>query len=187
MSAIDLLRSLALSPISQQMKLRKSLSIARIGYAVPLLLAVQTHADAKTGEELWIAQSTTAYSITGDIRLSPTRLRMAGVNVPLRVAADLPNYRASEDKLVPARVLEVTDPRDFKLVSGNRFGCGKPIRWIVVWRFDGGKQLGMDTYEGAIKPQSERRPLITSDTLLPYREQGPGFCASYYYVRPTHR
>lgn len=161
--------------------------LARAGIAATLLLAAQTQADAKPGEELWVAQSRTAYSITGDIHLSATRLRMAGVNIALRVVADLPHYRASDDRLVPARVLEVTSRRDFKLVNGNRFGCGKSIRWIVVWRFDGGKQLGMDTYEGAVRPQSERPDTAPTDTLLPYREQGPGFCASYYYVRSTRR
>jgi hypothetical protein len=169
------------------MDLGNSWLIARVGCAASLLLAVQGHANAKPGEELWIAQSRTAYSITGDILLSPTRLRMAGVNVPLRVVADLPHYRDSDDRLVPARVLEVTSPRDFKFVSGNRFGCGRRIRWIVVWRFDDGKQLGMDTFEGNVKPQSERQPPSPSDTLLSYRKQGPGFCGSYYYVRPTRR
>ena len=169
------------------MRSHKSSFFARTGIAATLLLATQTQADAKPGNELWVAQSRTAYSITGDIHLSPTRLRMAGVNVPLRVVTDLSHYRASDDTLVRARVLELTSRRDFKLLNGNSFGCGKPIRWIVVWRFDGGKKLGMDTYEGAVRPRSERPHAPPTDTLLPYRDHGPGFCASYYYMRPTRR
>ena len=186
MTVFEALRTLGQSPINQPMRPRKSSSFTRSGFAATLLLAAQTQANPKPDEELWVAQSRTTYSITGDIRLSPTRLRMAGVNVPLRVVVDLSQYRASDDSLVPARVLEVTNRGDFKLRNGNRFGCGKPIRWIVVWRFDGGKQLGMETFEGAMRPQSERLHPPT-DTLLPYLEQGPGFCASYYYARPTRR
>ena len=166
------------------MKSSKSSASLRVGFAALALFAIQTDASARPGEEVWVAQSRTAYSITGDIRLSQTRLRMAGLDVPLRVVADLPRYRASDDRLVPARVLEVTSPRDLKLVNGNRFGCGKPIRWIVVWQFDSGKQLGMDTFEGGKRPQSEPQLASSSDNLLSNREQSSGFCASYYYVRP---
>ena len=169
------------------MRLRKSSFVARAGIAATLLLFGQTQADGKPGEELWVAQSRTAYSITGDVYLSPTRLRMAGMNVPLRLVADLAQYRSSDDRLVRARVLEVTSRRDLKLVNGNRFGCSKPIRWIVVWRFDGGKQLGMDTYEGAVKPESERPQAHAIDTLLTYHERSSRFCGGHYYVRPIRR
>jgi hypothetical protein len=126
-------------------------------------------AAAKSSEERWIASSKTAMSITGDIRLSPTRLRMAAVVFPLKVAADLPRFDGDNGP-VAARVLKVTRPADPKLLNGNRLGCNLPIRWIVVWRFDGGSQLGMDTFTG---------------TAMPTSVNDKGFCGSYFYVRPS--
>lgn len=145
------------------------------------------HGTTVTNDELWIASSTTAYSITGDIHLSPTRLRMVDVNLAIRVVADLPKYRASDDRLVSARVLEIVSPREIRLLNGNRFGCGEPIRWVVVWRFDGGKQMGMDTYGGAISPQSELEAVVSNGIFQSDQERSPAFCGSYYYVRDTHR
>jgi hypothetical protein len=124
---------------------------------------------AKTGEERWIAYSRTAMAITGDIVLSPTRLRAAGVDIPLKVAADLPRFRSYDGSQVGARILAVGSSKDFKLLNGNRFGCGKPIRWIAVWREDGGKRLAMATFE---------------NKGMPTGYSSPGFCASYHYVKP---
>ena len=136
--------------------------------ATGLLFAAQTGASVRAGEERWIAQSTTATAITGDILLSPTRLRMAGVNVPLRVAADNPHF-GSHRGPVAARILAVTKPSNPRLLNGNTFGCGKPVRWIAVYQFDSGKQLGM---------------VVFDERTLPTAEGGPGFCGSYFYVRP---
>jgi hypothetical protein len=127
-----------------------------------------TMAQAKpAGEERWRAASTTALSITGDIRLSPTRLVAAGQTIPLTVAADLPAYR-SITGTYPARVLKVTSQRRYKLLRGNEFGCGAPVRWIVVFRQGSPRQLGMEVFEGPHMPESS---------------QDAGLCASYSYVR----
>ena len=95
-----------------------------------LLASMTTHAVAKAGEERWIAYSRTATAITGDILLSPTRLRAAGADFPLKVVADLPNFETDLDSRVPARVLFVTRRMDPKLRNGNTLGCGpgRPIR-----------------------------------------------------------
>ena len=138
-------------------------------FAAALTLLPQGQAQAKPGQERWIAYSKTAMSITGDILLSPTRLSMAGIELPLKVAADLARF-GGDNGPVAARVLKVTRPADPKLLNGNRLGCGGPIRWIVVWRFDGGKQLAMDTFTGVAMPKS------VNDT---------GFCGSYFYARPS--
>jgi hypothetical protein len=132
------------------------------------LFAAQAVASGRAGEERWIAQSTTATAITGDIQLSPRRLRMAGVNLPLRVAAENPRFESHRGP-VGARILAVTKPSNPRLLNGNTFGCRKPVRWIAVYQFDKGKQLGL---------------LVFDEQRLPTAENGPGFCASYFYVRP---
>jgi hypothetical protein len=136
--------------------------------AAALMWMSQNPASAKAGEEKWVAYSRTAMSITGDILLSPTRLRAAHVNLPLKVAADNPRFGV-DDGLVAARVLALTEPSNPKLLNGNTFGCDKPVRWIAVWQFDHGQQLGMAVFDSVKMPKSE------SD---------PGFCGSYYYARP---
>ena len=125
---------------------------------------------AKAGEERRIAYSKTAMAITGDILLSPTSLRASGVDFPLKVIADLADFESDFDRPVPARVLKVTRQMDPKLRNGNTLGCGRnqPIRWIVVWQYQGGKSLGMDTFSGPRMPRSTNEA---------------GFCGSYFYFR----
>lgn len=141
--------------------------ISTFALASTLALAASSEAWAKRGEEHWVAFSKTAMSITGDIVLSPSRLNADGYDFPLRAARDLPNYGAFFGS-VPARVLRVMRPMDPKLMNGNRLGCGHPIQWIVVYRFDNG-MLGMDVFEGA------DLPTMVSD---------PGMCGTYTYTRP---
>lgn len=144
----------------------RSLGIA-IGLLAPFLASVPV--SAGSGEERWIASSTTARSITGDIRLSPTHLKAAGVDFPLKVAADLASFEGDFGP-VAARVLEVTRAMDPKLLHGNILGCGgAAVRWIVVWRRDGGGELGLDTFRGARAPHSVK---------------AAEFCGSYFYTRP---
>jgi hypothetical protein len=106
---------------------------------------------ARTGEERWIATSTAAMAITGDIRLSPTRLRTERADFPLKVVKDLPRFEGFIG-FVPARVLAVTTPKSPPLINGNRL-CSKPVRWIVVARTrDGGLEL--DAFTGKQMPKS---------------------------------
>ena len=138
--------------------------------AAVFLGCMSNQAFAKGGQERWIAYSRTAMAITGDILLSPTRLRASGVDFPLRIAADLPAFGSDFDRPVPARVLAVTRRMDPKLRNGNTLGCGhgRPIRWIVVWQYDDGKALGMDTFASGQMPKSVK---------------DAGFCGSYFYSR----
>ena len=138
--------------------------------AAALLTSSPSETFAKGGEERWIAYSKTAMAITGDITLSPSRLRASGVDFPVRVAADLADFGSDFDRPVPARVLEVTRRMDPKLRNGNTLGCGRgqPIRWIVVWQYQHGKSLGMDTFAGVRMPKSVK---------------DAGFCGSYFYFR----
>ena len=123
---------------------------------------------AQAGEERWIAGSRTATSITGDILLSPQRLRFEGIDIPLKFVADVPRFGGYAGP-VAARVLAVTPPTNPELLNGNTFGCGKPVQWIAVWQFENGKQLAMTVFD---------------DPQMPTSEKSPGFCASYYYLRP---
>jgi hypothetical protein len=122
-------------------------------------------ADAKARVEHWAAMSTTAMSITGDIDLSPTMLRAAHVTYPLRVAADVPAFKADTGTF-PARILAVTKPIKANLRHGNRF-CEPSPRWIVVYHPDPGT-LGMAVFSGSTKPTD-----IDS----------PGLCGTYSYSR----
>lgn len=139
-----------------------------IGWALLICLSSGTWANA--GEERWIAYSRTAMAITGDIVLSPTRLRTSGIDFPLKVAADLRSYESDTDGSVQARVLAVTRRMDPKLRNGNTLGCGpgRPIRWIVVWRTEHGKGLGMDTFSSGEMPKSAK---------------DAGLCGSYFYFQ----
>ncbi len=141
-----------------------------IKIAATLLACGSGQATAKGGEERWIAYSRTARAITGDIFLSPTRLRAAGTNFPLKVISDLPEFRTDLDVRVAARVLAVTRRMNPKLRNGNTLGCGRgqPIRWIVVWQYDAGKGLGMATFAGSRMPTSAKNA---------------GLCGSYSYFR----
>lgn len=148
---------------------------AGTGIAVALVLVAQVQSSAAPGEEHWVPSSTSAYGITGDIHLSPTRLRMRGADVPLRIVEDLSRYRSSLNSLGPARVLEIGSNR---WVSRNSYGCFERARWIVVWRFNRGRNLGIDVYEPAVRPHSDGPPTLG----VPH-----GTCGAYYYVRPTRR
>lgn len=140
----------------------------RIRLLAASLVCLASAAQAKpAGEERWRAASTTAISITGDIRLSPTRLIAAGQTIAVTVAADLPAYQ-SITGVYPARVLKVTNPRRVRMLRGNEFGCDAPVRWIVVFRQGSPRQLGMEVFEGPHMPESS---------------QQAGLCASYSYVR----
>jgi hypothetical protein len=141
----------------------KPLHLAALAFA-----AIASVAQAKpAGEERWRAGSTTAMGITGDIRLSPTRLVAAGQTIPLTVVADLPAYEGITGTH-PARVLKLVRAREYRMLRGNRFGCGTPIRWIVVYRQGDRNSLGMETFGGAAMPRSHR---------------DPGLCATYSYYR----
>lgn len=140
----------------------------RIRLLAGVLVAIVSTAQAKAaGEERWRAASTTAIAITGDIRLSPSRLIAAGQNIAVTVAADLPAYRSITGTF-PARVLKVTNPRRLTMLHHNEFGCNAPIRWIVVYRQGARDSLGMEVFESSAMPRS-------SDDA--------GFCASYGYYR----
>ena len=143
----------------------------RSGLSVVLLI-MSYGANAAKSEERWLAYSKTAVGITGNIRLSPTRLVMVRQTFPLKVITDNPNFDVSifqgDSHPVQARVLMVLRRMDPKLLNGNTFGCGRPIKWIAVWRENQGSMLGLAAFSGETIPTSVR---------------GAGFCGSYHYTR----
>jgi hypothetical protein len=116
--------------------------------------------------EHWQAFSKTATAITGDIDLSPTRLRAGGVTFPLKVAEDIPHF-AGDTGETTARVLAVVRPSRPIMLNSNTF-CGRDlVRWIAVWRVDKAT-LGMAVF---------------SSKKMPTDETDQGSCGIYYYVR----
>lgn len=140
--------------------------------------ASQAHGPARSHGELWLAASRTAQSITGDIRLSDSRLEMAGKVVPLRAAGRIPAWYTTTNKRVAARLFEVTRPAELTLRNGNRFGCDEPVRWIVTWRSQDGQDLNMSTWTGRAKPRSGQSTSSASGRVAQ-------LCATYLYTRPT--
>ena len=123
-------------------------------------------ASAKPGEERWTATSTAAYSITGDIVLSPTRLRTEAADFPLKVVADIPHF-GGQFGPVSSRILAVTKPRNPTLLNGNTL-CRRPVRWFVVSHTKGG-QLELDIFESRPMPKSVH---------------SAGACGVFFYSRP---
>ena len=140
--------------------------------------STQAHAPVGASGELWLAASRTAQSITGDIRLSDSRLEMAGKVIPLRAAGRIPAWYTTTNKRVAARLFEVTRPAELTLRNGNRFGCDEPVRWIVTWRSQDGQDLNMSTWTGRAKPRSGQSTSSASGRVAQ-------LCATYIYTRPT--
>ncbi len=135
--------------------------------AVALTVIVPSTIDARpAGVEHWSATSKTAMAITGDIALSPTALVAAGKTFPLAVAADVTDF-ASNNGPQAARILRVTRPFDPVLRNGNTL-CGAPVRWIAVYRSDGGKSLNMSVFSTPTRPRGDT---------------GAGVCGTFLYSR----
>lgn len=151
--------------------------IRNLGFVFAILLAMTPAHARPRGEEEWQAFSTTAMGITGDILLSPYRLRAAGHDFPLRLVTDVPAFETDQG-LLPARILRVTKVMDPELLNGNRLGCRRPIRWVVVARLKDnplpkrGKMLHMAVFAGSKMPKSE---------------EDPGLCGTFTYTSPDIR
>jgi len=120
-------------------------------------------------EGRWVAYSRTATAITGDVALTATEMRAANVVLPWRFVTTKRRFGMDGEPVV-ARILALTPPSNPELLNGNKLGCDKPIRWVVAWRWERG--LAMAVFDSASMPTSN---------------EGTGFCASYYYVRPSGR
>ena len=140
----------------------------RINAAViTVALLASTSVAAAPRTERWSATSRTAMAITGDITLSPTKLVMARRAVlPLKVDSDTKTFATNTGNQA-ARILRVTKPANPKLLNGNSL-CGTPVRWIAVYRSNGGRDLNLAAFSNS------RRPTGESDT---------GLCGTFLYSR----
>jgi hypothetical protein len=140
---------------------------------VPLALLVATllessSAWAAPAGEKWMAVSTTALAITGDVTFSPDRIAFGnGKSLPLAPAGAAPGFDWSGKKT--ATLYRVTAPADPVLLHGNHL-CGQPVTFIAVWKPD---LVGSD-----IDPRSMA---AFSGSARPAVAGGPGFCGTYNY------
>lgn len=136
--------------------------------AIPAVAAVlaSVPAGAAPRSEHWVATSTTAMAITGDIDLSPTRLSAAGKVIPLKVAADVPAFGTPMGPR-PARIMRVLGTGNPRLLRGNTI-CQPAPRWLALYRGDRGRRLNVAAFTGDAQPAGEG---------------APGLCATYLYTR----
>ena len=133
-------------------------SAVLVGLLAALLCA--SRADARAYK--WTATSTTAYAITGDIRVSADSITFAnGKRIRIRpVSADKPQVFT----LVPRSA----NPT---LLNGNKLCGDTPPTFIALMR-DGGA-LYMKVFDGPDVPQGRADPFPE-----------PGTCATYNFERP---
>lgn len=119
--------------------------------------------------EQWEAVSTTALSITGNVRFSSDRIAFQnGKSVPLAPAGTVPAF-GTPTGTANATLYRVTKPDNPALLRGNRL-CGGPITFIAVWK---PAPVASD-----IDP---REMAVFSGSARPTLAGGPDFCGTYYY------
>src|SRR5208282_1941259 len=87
----------------------------------------------------WIAGSTTAMSITGDIKISSGKLTMVARDYPLTLVRDIDAEHlrdagkiVDETKPTEARLYKTKVPARAKLVRGNTICGPKDANWLLV-------------------------------------------------------
>src|SRR3546814_265793 len=101
--------------------------------------------------ETWTAASTTASSITGDVRFSGDKITFQnGKSLPLQKVGSV-TVGDFDGKAVPAMLYKVTKPANLALLMENTL-CGRnPVTYIAVRPFAGcGRSLNV--YYGSKQP-----------------------------------
>jgi hypothetical protein len=90
-------------------------------------------------QKKWVAASTTAMSITGDIKISPDRLSMVGRDYRLTLVRDIDAEHLSDaGKIVDAtkpdraRLYRTIIPAQAKFVNGNTICGHKNANWLLA-------------------------------------------------------
>lgn len=90
-------------------------------------------------QKKWVALSTTAMAITGDIKLSSGKLTMVGRDYPLTSVKDIDAEHlrdagkiADETKPIAAHLYRTTIPSGAKLVGTNTICGPKDANWLLV-------------------------------------------------------
>jgi hypothetical protein len=101
----------------------------------------QTNRSTASGltQEKWVAASTTAMSITGDIRISSGKLAMVGRHYPLTLVRNIDAEHlidagkiVDETKPTGARLYRTKIPARAKLVNGNTICGPKGANWLLA-------------------------------------------------------
>ncbi len=123
--------------------------------------------------EHWVAASTTAMAITGDVSFSPEQIRFAnGTVFYLQPAGRQKAFLDGTDK-VDAAIYQVVPPADPKLKAGNRL-CGgakaQLARFIAVWQPEA---IGAD--------KAPRSMAVFSGMTAPAGDGGTDLCGIFNY------
>ncbi|MFZ3264755.1 MAG: hypothetical protein WA172_12205 [Terriglobales bacterium] len=125
-----------------------------------------------------MAASTTAMSITGDIKISPGKLGMVGRDYPLTIVRDIGvQYLKDAGKIVDvakptgARFYKTKIPARTKLVNSNTI-CGgrKDANWLLVVT-QNGHSLSLAFFSG------DREPILAAAS------ESTELCATFGYFR----
>jgi hypothetical protein len=145
---------------------RELIEMHRAAIVLTMMLAGASPAFA---QDSWSAMSTTAISVTGDIRISAKEIRFGnGARLPL----------AGTDRPGVLRVVKGANP----VLKNKNLLCGKePPTFVVLGRdestesLDGSSALFLKIYNGKdIPPASD---------AIGIDAKGSGFCALYNYTR----
>ena len=147
------------------MKLRPRLTGIRF-LLLSLTFAFAAPALAASPEQ-WEAVSTTAMSITGNVRFSPDRITFQnGKSLALAPAGTMMVTEGRESR--PATLYRVVKPENPVLLRSNRL-CDAPVTFIAVWRHQ--------PFGGDVDP---RDLIVYSGTGSPATGGGHS-CATYSY------
>lgn len=123
-----------------------------------VLFSLLAGASAAAGPERWVATSTTAMSITGDVRFSPDRLSFAGGARQLSIAyvkavSGRVSFVGDTHASDHAKLFRVVSPADVLLKNGNPL-CGRKPTFITVMevREASGGVAYLTVYDGAAEP-----------------------------------
>lgn len=128
------------------------------------------------GPQRWIAVSTTATSITGDVRFTPqaltfstgTRLSIAYVK---RVGGAV-GFVSDSSRNASGSLFRVVSAADPELIAGNRF-CGRKPTFITI-RY------------ARSRTQPDVFLSVYSGSAAPRGQPGDSLCAGYAYARALH-
>src|SRR3546814_234223 len=118
--------------------------------------------------ETWTAASTTASSITGDVRFSGDKITFQnGKSLPLQKVGSV-TVGDFDGKAVPAMLYKVTKPATLALLRENTL-CGRnPVTYIAVRPF-----AGLEPSPNASYGSKQPSGVHSSGLHCPYQKLGP--------------
>ena len=152
-------------------------AMARLCLAVVSLwlgLACNSMAKSVNTIEHWSASSTTAISITGNLRFEPKQITFyGGAKLALNAVGQSGKFKDGNDS-VDAKIYKVSGPADPLLLNGNHL-CGnkhqsRSITFIAIWH-----------PEALPGDSSARSMAVYSNETAPNSTGGKGFCGLYNY------